>query len=355
MVAPDRRPASSTTSVTSEPISRTNGRPWASTATRPAPQRTVGSARCNACAGSLPDDAGRSRHRSPVCCSIPSKTSRPAPQGSASTSRTSSPSRAAALATAAANTEAPAPPHAPSTAMHRPSADPPATASDSSPMSSSSDRSSSTVRSTPSRTHCSHSSAWGSPAATTTTPGRRASRAATALRTKVASSRMIGADRHSVRSSGSALWVTSTAAAAATRSRSSRTSWSSVMIKGRSSIARPSLRRGPRRGPPAASAPCGRPGRKNQGVPVDENRTWGQLTRWRPHAWRSNHISGRRPTTKPKWASENLGAAPARGEGGGRGVQLRGVELNQVVGSGGVETDKFTVDPWSRIRHLKTR
>jgi hypothetical protein len=33
------------------------------------------------------------------------------------------------------------------------------------------------------------------------------------------------------------------------------------------------------------------------------------------------------------------GAAPARGEGGGRGVQLRGVELNRVVGSGGVETD----------------
>jgi hypothetical protein len=41
----------------------------------------------------------------------------------------------------------------------------------------------------------------------------------------------------------------------------------------------------------------------------------------------------------------NLGAAPARGEGGGRGVQLRGVELNRVVGSGGVETDMFTVDP----------
>ena len=51
----------------------------------------------------------------------------------------------------------------------------------------------------------------------------------------------------------------------------------------------------------------------------------------------------------------NLGAAPARGEGGGRGVQLRGVELNQVVGSGGVETDKFTVDPSSRVRHVKTR
>jgi hypothetical protein len=47
-----------------------------------------------------------------------------------------------------------------------------------------------------------------------------------------------------------------------------------------------------------------------------------------------------------------IGAAPARGEGGGRGVQLRGVELNQVVGSGGVETDKFTVDPSSQLRHL---
>ena len=51
-------------------------------------------------------------------------------------------------------------------------------------------------------------------------------------------------------------------------------------------------------------------------------------------------------------AAGDLGAAPARGEGGGRGVQLRGVELNQVVGSGGVETDKFTVDPSSRLRHL---
>jgi len=38
-------------------------------------------------------------------------------------------------------------------------------------------------------------------------------------------------------------------------------------------------------------------------------------------------------------ANPRIGAAPARGEGGGRGVQLRGVELNRVVGSGGVETD----------------
>jgi hypothetical protein len=40
------------------------------------------------------------------------------------------------------------------------------------------------------------------------------------------------------------------------------------------------------------------------------------------------------PLTAPR-----IGAAPARGEGGGRGVQLRGVELNRLVGSGGVETD----------------
>ena len=41
-------------------------------------------------------------------------------------------------------------------------------------------------------------------------------------------------------------------------------------------------------------------------------------------------------------------------QGGGRGprVQLRGVELNRVVGSGGVETDSPTVDPLSRVRHL---
>ena len=43
-------------------------------------------------------------------------------------------------------------------------------------------------------------------------------------------------------------------------------------------------------------------------------------------------------------ADPRIGAAPARGEGGGRGVQLRGVELNRVVGSGGVETD----DPYCR-------
>ena len=54
-------------------------------------------------------------------------------------------------------------------------------------------------------------------------------------------------------------------------------------------------------------------------------------------------------------ANPRIGAAPARGEGGGRGVQLRGVELNPVVGSGGVETDKFTVDPSSWVRHVQTR
>jgi hypothetical protein len=61
----------------------------------------------------------------------------------------------------------------------------------------------------------------------------------------------------------------------------------------------------------------------------------------------------RRETDKEqRTGCRRIGAAPARGEGGGRGVQLRGVELNQVVGSGGVETDKFTVDPSSRLRHL---
>ena len=40
---------------------------------------------------------------------------------------------------------------------------------------------------------------------------------------------------------------------------------------------------------------------------------------------------GAAPTTR----SRRIGAAPARGEGGGRGVQLRGVELNLVVGSRG--------------------
>ena len=68
-----------------------------------------------------------------------------------------------------------------------------------------------------------------------------------------------------------------------------------------------------------------------------------------------NSVEIRKPPDISRTSAPTIrikGAAPARGEGGGRGVQLRGVELNRVVGSGGVETDKFTVDPSSRVRHL---
>ena len=49
--------------------------------------------------------------------------------------------------------------------------------------------------------------------------------------------------------------------------------------------------------------------------------------------------SAQKPHMSRECPNPGIGAAPARGEGGGRGVQLRGVELNRVVGSGGVETD----------------
>ena len=49
------------------------------------------------------------------------------------------------------------------------------------------------------------------------------------------------------------------------------------------------------------------------------------------------------------------GAAPARGEGGGRGVQLRGVELNRWSVPGGWKPTPPTVDPLSRVRHLLPR
>ncbi|GAA1995957.1 hypothetical protein GCM10009818_02200 [Nakamurella flavida] len=42
---------------------------------------------------------------------------------------------------------------------------------------------------------------------------------------------------------------------------------------------------------------------------------------------------------------------PPGGRAGVAGVQLRGVELNRVVGSGGVEADSTTVTPFRRRRH----